>query len=80
MGRWIATVMKPIFNKFKIVSNTPTVYSYPMDTLYPLTIKAIFLEGGAAEIKTLGCLLLADEEKHDDNDGIIDLGRKRRLL
>jgi hypothetical protein len=66
MGRWITTIMQPIFNQFEVVANAAAVDSHPMESFNPLAVEAVFFEGGAAEIEAFGCLLLADEEKHNN--------------
>jgi hypothetical protein len=63
---WIATIMQPVFDQFKIVSHAAAVDSHPVESFNPLAVEAVLFEGGAAEIEAFGCLLFADEEKHDD--------------
>jgi hypothetical protein len=36
-----------------------------MQSFNPLAVEAVLFKGGAAEIEAFGCLLFADEEKHD---------------
>jgi hypothetical protein len=59
--------MQPVFNEFEIVANAATVDSHPMEPFNPLPVEAIFFERAAAEIEAFGCLLFANEEKHDNS-------------
>ena len=67
MRCWVTTVVQPVFDKVKIIADTPAVDSHPVESFNPLTIETVFFEGRAAEVQALGCLPFADEEKHDDN-------------
>jgi hypothetical protein len=58
--------MQLVFDQFEVVANAAAVDSYPMESFNPLAVEAVFFEGGTAEIEAFGCLLFADEEKHND--------------
>jgi hypothetical protein len=57
--------MQPVFDKSEVVADAAAVDSHPMQSFNPLAVEAVLFKGGAAEIEAFGCLLFADEEKHD---------------
>lgn len=60
--------MQPIFDQFEVVAHAAAVDPHPVQTFNPLPVESVFFQRRAAEIEAFGCLLFANEEKHENHD------------